>query len=173
MEEIKKREGFELVMEVGLLVPHLVPCVKPHKRPVEETGKQPLPSAAFLIRPLSPSLSTCASGLCLPACGGRRGVPITAKGCLRWASLCPLGDPGGGTEQRVFPPSAGCAWHGTSLLLLRCTPLPSFLAVPLRGKIHFWEVGRQSGLAEEVTSMQTRMSVLEPRPGTDEEKLRC
>lgn len=104
VEEIKKREGFELVMEVGLLAPlnaspspHLVPDMKPHKGPGAKTGKQPLlsflppslpsPTHASLIPPLSPSSSTCASGLCLPAFGGRRRVQITAKGCLRWP-LC-------------------------------------------------------------------------------------
>lgn len=92
VEEIKKREGFELVMEVGLLAPlnasptaHLALYVKPHKGPGAKTGKQPLPSPTYasLIPPLSPSSSTCASGLCLPACGGRRRAQITARGCLR------------------------------------------------------------------------------------------
>lgn len=47
VEEIKKREGFELVMEVGLLDPLSTlppfPYMKPHKGPGRRQGNHPIP----------------------------------------------------------------------------------------------------------------------------------
>lgn len=87
VEELKKREGFELVMEVctPLPTPAYLPQHSPDGGSGAVRGDRP-PSTAHTSSSLIPpslSLSMCVSGSCPPACGGRKRAQITVKGCLR------------------------------------------------------------------------------------------